>query len=176
MSNSQKRGILSLIYKKNDKTDLSNWRSISLLNTDYKLLAHVLAARLKKVINKIISPEQTGYIKGRFIGQNIRMIQDIIEYIENENETGAVVFLDFKKAFDTVSHTFLAKTLDHFNFGSSFKKWVNTIYTNAESCVSNNGWTSEPFKIKKGIRQGYPLSALIFLLVVEIMSLNIKKR
>ena len=99
LSNSQKRGILTLIYKKNDKTDLSNWRPISLLNTDYKLLAHVSAARLKKINNKIISPEQTGYIKGKFIGQNIRMIQDIIEYIENENETGAVVFLDLKKTF-----------------------------------------------------------------------------
>lgn len=174
LSPTQKRSVLSLIYKKNDKTLLTNWRPISLLNTDYKILAHVLANRLKKVIAKLIKTDQNGYIKGRNISYNIRLIQDVIDHLESDNIEGAIVFLDFQKAFDTVDHKFLQQTLKQFNFGDSFLEWVKALYNNAESCVSNNGWVSEPFKIKRGIRQGCPLSALLFLLVVEILAEKIR--
>ena len=107
LSCSQRRGIIKLLYKKNDKTLLNNWRPISLLNTDYKILAHVLANRLKDVIEKPINIDQTGYIKCRFIGQNIGVIQDVIDLLENNNTEGGVLFLDFRKAFDTVNHKFL---------------------------------------------------------------------
>ena len=174
LSPSQKKGILSLIFKKGDKTLLENWRPISLLNTDYKILAHALANRLKKVISKLIHTDQSGYIKGRTISTNIRLIQDVIDFFEENETDGAIVFLDFKKAFDTVSHDFLNHTLTKFNFGASFKKWVNVMYKNAESSVTNNGWQSKPLKIKKGIRQGCPLSALLFLLVAEILAMKIR--
>ena len=175
LSGTQKRGILSLLFKKNDKHMLKNWRPISLLNTDYKILAHVLANRLKSVIGKLIHTDQNGYIKGRNIAYNIRLIQDVINYFENDNIEGAIVFLDFQKAFDTVNHDFLLSVLEKFNFGSSFIKWVKTIYTKSESCLSNNGWTSRPFEVQRGIRQGCPLSALLFLLVVEILGDRIRQ-
>lgn len=175
LSSTQKRGIITLLHKKNEKTLLNNWRPISLLNTDYKILTQVLANRMKKVINKLISPDQTGYIKGRFIGQNIRVIQDVIELLEEENTEGALLFLDFKKAFDIISHSFLLKTLKQFNFGNSFLTWVQILYKDAESCITNNGWLSQPIKIQRGIRQGCPLSALLFLLSVEVLALKIKE-
>ena len=84
LSTTQKRGILKLLYKKGDKTSLNNWRPISLLNTDYKILAHILAQRLKKVIHKLIHTDQSGYIKGRNIGTNIRLIQG--KKISNDQE------------------------------------------------------------------------------------------
>ena len=154
---------------------LKNWRPISLLNIDYKILAHVLANRLKTVIKELIHTDQNGYIKGRNIAYNIRLIQDVINHFEADNIEGAVVFLDFQKAFDTINHNFLCATLEKFNFGNSFIKWVKTIYNNAEACLSNNGWTSRPFGIQRGIRQGCPLSALLFLLVVEILGNQIRK-
>ena len=172
LSTTQNRGILNLIFKKNDKNLLSNWRPITLLNTDCKILAHILANRLKKVIPKLVKTDQSGYIKGRNICYNIRLIQDVIDYFEDTEKECAVVFLDFKKSFDTVSHNFLSQALSKFNFGESFKKWVDIIYTNAESCTTNNGWTSKSLPIKKGIRLGCPLSALLFLLVVEIYHLK----
>ena len=174
LSVTQKRGILNLIFKKEDKTLLSNWRPISLLNTDYKILAHVLANRLKKNIGKLVHTDQSGYIKGRNICFNIRLIQDVIDYFENGEEEGAIIFLDFQKAFDTVSHEFLMNAFSRYNFGESFKKWVNVIYNKAESCVTNNGWTSKPLSINKGIRQGCPLSALLFLLVAEILAVRVR--
>ena len=125
--------------KKNDKYLLKNWRPISLLNTDYKILARVLTIRLKSVIDKIIHTDQNGYIKGRNIAYNIRLIQDVIDKFENDNTEGAIVFLDFHKAFDTVNHNFLHQVLGKFNFGQSFIKWVKTMYNKAECCLSNNG-------------------------------------
>ena len=175
LSATQKRSILSLIFKKNDKQMLKNWRPISLLNTDYKILTHVLANRLKTVITQIIHTDQNGYIKGRNIAYNIRLIQDVINHLEEDNIEGAVVFLDFQKAFDTVNHSFLHATLEKIKFGKSFIKLVKTIYNKAEACLTNNGWTSKPFEIQRGIRQGCPLSALLFLLVVEILGNQIRK-
>ena len=175
LSATQKRGLLSLLFKKNDRQLLKNWRPISLLNTDYKILAHVLTRRLKSVISNIIHTDQNGYIKGRNIAYNIRLIEDVIEKFENDNAEGAIIFLDFHKAFDTVNHTFLHLVLKKYNFGESFIKWVKTMYNQAESCLSNNGWTSKPFHIQRGIRQGCPLSALLFLLVVEILADKIRK-
>ena len=125
LSIDQRRAVLSLIPKPNkDLRYLKNWRPISLLNTDYKILAKTLATRLQSVINTIISPDQTGYIKGRYIGQNLRTIIDIIEYTNKENISGLMVFLDFQKAFDTISWPYLFTTLKAFNFGPKFRKWI----------------------------------------------------
>ena len=124
LSASPKRGMLNLIFKKNDKTQLTNWRPITLLNTDYKILAHILTNRLKKVIPKLINTDQSGYIKWRNICYNIRLIQDVIEYFEENDHECAIVFLDFQKAFDTVGHDFLFKTLSKFNFGESFQRYT----------------------------------------------------
>ena len=89
-----------MIPKKNkDPLLLKNWRFISLLNTDYKLATKCIAKRLEKVLPYLIDGDQTGYIKGRFIGENIRLISDIIE--QPENKGGMILFLDFEKAFDS---------------------------------------------------------------------------
>ena len=84
------------------------------------------------------------------------------------------MFLDFEKAFDTVSWEFLFKTLNAFNFGESFIKWIKVLYTNPLCCVNNNGYASQFFKVTRGIRQGCPISALLFILVAEVMSNSIR--
>ena len=99
--------LLSLIFKKDDPEDLENWRPISLLNIDYKIAAKVLAKRLQKLLPQLISTDQQGYIKGRFIGFNIRQIQDVIDYADELDSEGAILFLDFRKAFDTVEWNFM---------------------------------------------------------------------
>ena len=175
LSFEQKRGVLRLIPKKGkDLTLIKNWRPISLLNTDYKLLTRILSSRLQKVLPSVISKDQSGYLKGRNIGINIRSIFDVIESAENNDSSTLLAFLDFEKAFDKLNWIFLQKTLQSFGFGQSFRKWVKIIYTDIESCIINNGATSQYFKLKSGIRQGCPLSALLFILCVEILAIEIK--
>ena len=84
-----------------------------MLNVDYKILAKILAKRLEKVLPKLINPDQTGYVKGRYIGENIRLIQDLMSYTEKEKLPGIDVFLDFRKAFDTIEWHYLEKALTH---------------------------------------------------------------
>jgi hypothetical protein len=129
LSIEQKRGIINLIPKKNkDIRQLKNWRPISLLNTDYKILTKSLATRLKKVLPDVINEDQVAYLKERFIGQNIRTIIDIMEFTKITNSPGIAAFLDFEKAFDTVNWEVIQKTLRTFCLGEHFRKWVKAIY------------------------------------------------
>ena len=122
LSISQRRRIISFIPKKNkDKSLLENLRPISPLNIDYKSLTKVIAKRFEKVLPKIINPNQTGYIKGRFIGENVRLIQDIMFYTKQEEKPGIAIFIDFRKAFDTVEWDYLKAMLQMFNFGLTYK-------------------------------------------------------
>ena len=103
LSISQRQGIIRLIPKKDKNLSyLKNWRPISLLNTDYKIATKALAMRLKKVLPNIINNAQTGYLPGRFIGENIRLISDILHYTADQNLEGIALFIDFEKAFDSL--------------------------------------------------------------------------
>ena len=130
LSQTQKCSVLSLIHKKDALDKLENYRPISLTNTDYKIIAFVLAERLKRVIDNLINKNQTGYIKGRFIGANARLILDILEYCENNSKEGILLFADFQKAFDSVEWNFLINTLHKYNFGCNFITWIKILYKN----------------------------------------------
>ena len=121
LSISQKRGTIPLIPKGDiNLTDLKNWRPISLLNVDYKLLSKVLAKRMEQLLPKLIHTDQTGFISGRYISQNIRLLSDIMEFSDTKKFQGIFLFVDFEKAFDTLEWNFMLKTLEAFNFGDNF--------------------------------------------------------
>ena len=127
---------------------------------------------LTKVLPKIINNDQTGYIKGRYIGENIRTITDIIEYCKLKKMSSILLLIDFEKAFDTVSWKFLV--LHKFNFGYLFRKWIKILYTDVKGFVLNNGYVSASFEMFRGIRQGCPISAYLFMLIVEILAINVR--
>ena len=98
LASSQRQGIIRLIPKKDkDPSYLTNWRPLSLLNVDYKIATKALTLRLKKVLPQVINNAQTGYIGGRFIGQNIRQISDILSFTAEQNIEGIATFIDFEK-------------------------------------------------------------------------------
>ena len=176
LSIDQKRGILSLSPKKGkDIRYLKNWRPITLLNTDYKILAKVLGTRLRNVLPELIHPDQVAYLKDRYIGQNIRIVDDILYYIKETNDNGIIACIDFEKAFDSVEWSYIHETLKAFKFGPNFIKWTQIMYNNISSCVMNNGYSSSFFTVSRGIRQGCPLSAYLFLLVVETLAAGIRQ-
>jgi hypothetical protein len=174
LPNTLNKSVMALIFKKGERSQISNYRPISLTNVDYKLLAFVLSARLQTVIGSLVSSDQTAYIKNRYLGTNIRLIEDIMEFFDTFERGGLLLGVDFEKAFDSLEWDFLHKTLDWFGFGDSFKKWVSTMYKDPSACVKNNGFVSEDFKITRGIRQGCPVSAILFILCVEILAIKIR--
>ena len=112
----QKQSLITLLPKPGkDTTLLENWRPISLLNVDYKIITKFIANRIKKVIPNIIHESQTGFMKGRYIGENIRLTYETLDYAEDKNQPG-IFFSDFEKAFDSISHDYMFKCLRHFNF------------------------------------------------------------
>ena len=103
LTSDQRRGILNLIPKPNrDLRYLKNWRPVSILNTDYKILTKALANRLQFVLPKLINSDQVGYLKNRYIGENVRIIDDIMSYTNLKQTQGYIILLDFEKAFDSV--------------------------------------------------------------------------
>ena len=98
--------IISLLFKKGSRDLLKNYRPISLSNTDYKILGFILAERMQKVVNKLVGPQQTAYINKRFIGNSCRLTIDISDYCEHFKIDGALLMLDFKKAFDSIEVEF----------------------------------------------------------------------
>ena len=105
---SQRRGIIKLIPKKDaEPYFVKNWRPVTLLNSDYKIAAKAIANRLQNLLPKLINSDQTGFLKGRFIGENIRLIDGLINHTAARNIPGLLMFLDFEKAFDSVEWSFI---------------------------------------------------------------------
>ena len=171
---SQRRGIISLSFKKGDRLDPRNWRPITLLNVDYKLASRAIAGRLLKVIHLIVAKDQTCGVPGRFIGENVALLRDVADYASSSGASVAILSLDQEKAFDRVDWSFMRSTLCTMGFGPSFISWVDLFYHRVQSAVNVNGYLSSFFSLSRGVRQGCPLSPLLYVLVSEVLAVNIR--
>ena len=174
LSLSQRRGVISLSFKKGDRLDPRNWRPITLLNVDYKLAARVIAGRLLKVIHLVVNKDQTCGVPGRFIGENVALLRDVVDVASSSDSPVAILSLDQEKAFDRVDWSFMRFTLSAMGFGPSFISWVDLFYCRVQSAVNVNGYLSPFFHLSRGVRQGCPLSPLLYVLVSEVLAVNIR--
>ena len=173
---SQRQAIIKLIEKKDkDKRFIQNWRPISLLNVDVKIISKALSERLKKVLPSLISDNQSAYVEGRFISESGRLISDVLEVTDMLKLNGLLLTVDIQKAFDSVNHQFLILALRKYGFGKNFIRWIQTLLNKQESCVINGGITTQYFQLERGTRQGDPISAYLFILVLEIVFNLIKE-
>ena len=152
LSVTQKEGIITCIPKDNKPRQfLKKYRPISLLSCVYKIASGVLAMRLRTTLAKLINKDQTGFLAGRYLGENTRIIYDM-HYTEQNDMLGLLLLVDFEKAFDSISWSFLYKVLEFFGFGNSIISWIKTLYKNAKLKVNQGGNLSPSFTIKRGCR------------------------
>ena len=162
--------VTSLLYKvKGDTEDLKNYLPISLINVDLTILTKALTNRLRQVLPSLIHFTQTA-VDGRKIDNTRHMQRDLIQLSNNENLDSAFIFLDHEKAFDRVNHDILYKTMHAFGIGATFVNWMRRIYSNATTRVKVNGYLSGNIPLNRGVRQGCPLSPLLYVLIIEILA------
>ncbi len=161
-------GWICPIYKlKKDLREIVNYRPITLLNSDYKIMTKTLAMKLAECAPSVIHPDQAGFVPGRRIFDHIQLSKLVIAYTEAEEINGAIVALDQEKAYDRIDHHYLWATLEHLNFPANFISTVRHLYANAISCVVVNGMKSKTYKVWRGVRQGDPMSCLLFDFAIE---------
>jgi hypothetical protein len=129
---------------------------------------------LKKILPDYIDESQFGYVKDRYIGENIRCVVDLNKLCEKEKLEAYAIQIDFEKAFDSVNWDFMLYSLEQMNFDNDFIKWVKILYRNT-SCVANNGHKTESFSLRRGVHQGCPLSALLFIILVQVLQFMLHK-
>ena len=177
MSPTQKEGIIICIHKGDKPREYlkKNWRPISLLNVVFKTATSCIAERMKKVLPTLISEDQTGFMANRYIGNNNRLIYDLINYCNTNRSIGLLLCIDFEKAFDPLSWTFMHRVLKAFGFHNDIRRQICVFYNNIKSTVLVNGQPFPWFSIKTGCRQRDPISPYVFILHAEILVLMIKE-
>ena len=167
-------GWMCPIYKKKEADNIANYRPITILNTDYKVFTKAIATRLTDVAPSIIHPDQAGFIRGRSIFDQIEQTTTTINYARLKEINGAIVALDQEKAYDKITHPYLWKILEKFKFPAEMIKTIQTLYTDAPTSIIINGVISDPFIVSRGVRQGDPMSCILFNLSIEPLAANIR--
>uniref|UniRef100_A0A3P9I561 Reverse transcriptase domain-containing protein n=1 Tax=Oryzias latipes TaxID=8090 RepID=A0A3P9I561_ORYLA len=170
------QAIISLIPKGDkDLTDPANYRPISLINVDCKILSKILAMRLEKELPKIIHKDQVGFVKNRLSADNMRRLLHLLWMNKHSSNPVVAISLDAQKAFDRVEWNFLFTALTKFGFGDNFCRWIKTLYSRPKAAVFTNGVLSPFFDISRSTRQGCSLSPLLFTIFLEPLAIQIRE-
>ena len=175
MPKTMREAIVKLLYKKNDHQNIKNWRPISLLNTDYKILSKIIVNRLIPIFENFILPQQCTGLPGRRIENIHYNIQTLLELANQKNEDIVIMSIDFEKAFDQISHQFIFKIMEKLRLGKIIIGFTKLLYKDIFSKIEINGALTKKIRIKRGIRQGCPLSMLLFIICTDILTRKIIK-
>ena len=166
--------VITLLPKEGkDTKDIKNWRPITLANCDSKIITKALANRLAGILESIIDKSQTAYIPGRSVMDNIRSNFLIRSHCRRKNIESLLISLDARKAFDSVSHRYICRTLKEYGFGPQFVSYFKTLYNNLSANVLVNGFKSDSINIKRGVKQGDALSCALFIICIDPLLRNV---
>ena len=169
------KSFITLIPKCAMPTCLNDYRPISLVGSMYKILAKVLANRLRSVINEVIGPNQFSFVKGKQILDCSLVANEVIDDIKRKCEGGLLFKVDFEKAYDSIDWSFLDLVMAKMRFGMKWRKWISTCVSTVPLSVLVNDSPFRQLKISRGLRQGCPLSLFLFNMAAEALSALIHK-
>ena len=167
-----KHAIIKLIPKKPNDINIANFRPISLINTDEKILSHIIADRLRKVLDVLIGKHQTAHLTNRNINMSLMKLQ---KFATEMSKKEGIIALDFNKAFDKVNRNYMMEMIQRLPIDAQTKNIIEKTYEETLAFINIRGAFSLPFKTETGVRQGCPMSALIFNLAIEPLLQYIQK-
>ena len=174
LTHTLKKAIVKLLRKgTKDPTISGNYRPISLLSIFYKLASCAITQRIKPAVERIIGRQQKAYIKHNNIGSCIINLINLIEHTIKSKKSGLILLIDFRKAFDSISHTFIHNTLKTFGFGPDIITWISTFLKNRDAQILLGGHLTECINLEQGVPQGDIISPYLFILMVEILLIKI---
>ncbi|KAJ9559867.1 hypothetical protein OSB04_005027 [Centaurea solstitialis] len=166
---------LTLIPKVPNPMELNEFRPISLIGIFYKILSKILAERLKAVLGKLISGEQSAFLKGRSILDGVLIANETIDFLKRSKKKSLIFKVDFEKAYDTVEWSFLFEAMENMGFGSKWIRWVKGCLSSARISVLVNGSPTSEFPMERGLRQGDPIAPFLFLIVAEGLHIMVEE-
>ena len=169
-----RKAVIKLLRKgTKDPTLTGNYRPISLLSIFYKLASCCITQRIKPAIESIIGIQQKAYIKSNNVGSVILNIINMMKNVSLKKKSALILCIDFRKAFDSLDHTFIHNTLSLLGFGPDIITWIKLFFTNRDAQILMGGQLSEKISLLQGVPQGDVISPYIFILMVEILLIKI---
>lgn len=168
-------GVLTVLYKKDDPTEIKNYRPLSIMGSDYRMYTWTLTQRLVPLLESVLGDHQSAFLPSRFIGDNVKLVQGVIDKFGDDEDGAGVLFLDQEKAYDRVSRTYLWAAMRRIGLPDSFIRRVKALYHDATIVPYVNGQRGRAIQVSSGVRQGDALSCILFNLVMEPLAMSFQR-
>ena len=166
---------VTLIPKKKGAVDILNFRPISMVGSIYNVIAKILSRRLRRVISNLVGEAQIAFVSGRQILDGALIANETVNRMKKKKKEGVLLKLNFQKAYDAINLDSMDIVLKEMGFADKWRLWLKACLSTTRISILVNGVPCKPFKIRRGLRQGDPLSHSLFVMMTEVLNKLLSK-